>query len=60
LVCRPIIVVIMENERKKLSDRIDDIDWSKLLTWTTLISISAIAYYSLGALKHWKELKKIK
>jgi hypothetical protein len=50
----------MENERKKLSDRIDDIDWSKLLTWTTLISISAIAYYSLGALKHWKELKKIK
>ena len=50
----------MENEEKKLTDRIDNIDWGKLLTWTTIISITAIAYYSLGAIKHWKELKKIK
>jgi hypothetical protein len=50
----------MENEEKKLSDRINNIDWNKFLTWTTLISITAIAYYGLGAIKHWKELKRLK
>ena len=53
-------MVIMENERKKLSERIDNIDWSKFITWTTLLSITAIAYYGLGAVKYWKELKKLK
>ena len=50
----------MENEVKKLSDRIDNIVWSKLLTWTTIISITAIAYYGLGAIKHFKEIKNLK
>lgn len=44
----------MENEEKKLTDRINNIDLSKLLTWTTVISIAMIAFYSLGAIKHWK------
>jgi hypothetical protein len=50
----------MENEEKKLSDRINNVDWGKLLTWTTIISISMIAFYSLGAIKHWKEIKRLK
>lgn len=50
----------MENEDKKLVDRINEIDWHKFLTWTTLISISAIAFYGLGAIKHWKEIKNLK
>jgi hypothetical protein len=50
----------MENEEKKLSDRSNTIDWNKFLTWTTLISITAIAFYSLGAIKHWKEIKRLK
>jgi hypothetical protein len=50
----------MENEDKKLVDRINQIDWNKFITWTTFISISAIAFYSLGAIKHWKEIKKLK
>jgi len=50
----------MENEEKRLSDRINTIEWNKLLTWTTIISISMIAFYSLGAIKHWKEIKNLK
>ena len=51
----------MENEEnKKLGERISEIDWHKFLTWTTLISLTAIAYYGLGAFKHWKEIKKLK
>jgi hypothetical protein len=53
-------MVIMENEEKKLTDSIDNINWSKFLTWTTIISITAIAYYGLGAFKHWKEIKRLK
>jgi len=53
-------MVIMETEEKKLTDRINNIDWSKFLTWTTIISITAIAYYGLGAIKHWKEIKNMK
>ncbi len=50
-----------ENEKeKKLIDRVSDISWNRFITWTTLISISAIAFYSLGAYKHWKEIKKLK
>lgn len=53
-------MVKMEEEKKKLSERIDNIDWGKFLTWTTIISITAIAYYGLGAIKHWKEIKMLK
>jgi hypothetical protein len=53
-------MVIMENEEKRLVDRISEIEWHKFVTWTTLISITAIAFYSLGAIKHWKEIKNIK
>ena len=53
-------MVIMVNEEKKLTDRIDNIDWSKFLTWTTIVSITMIAFYSLGAIKHWKEIKNLK
>jgi hypothetical protein len=50
----------MENEEKNLVDRISEINWHKFLTWTTLISITAIAYYGLGAIKHFKEIKRLK
>jgi hypothetical protein len=54
-------MVIMEQEQiKNTRDKISEINWNKFITWTTLISISAIAYYSLGAYKHWKEIKKLK
>ena len=53
-------MVIMENEEKKLVDKISDIQWNKFLTWTTIISVTMIAFYSLGAIKHWKEIKRLK
>lgn len=53
-------MVIMENQEKRLVDKINEIDWKNFITWTTLISITAIAYYSLGAIKHFKEIKKLK
>jgi hypothetical protein len=54
-------MVIMENkDEKKIVDRINDIDWSKFMTWTTVISLTMIAYYGIGALKHWKEYSKLK
>ncbi len=49
----------METEEKKLSDRINEIDWGKFLTWTTIVSVTMIAFYGLGAIKHWKEIKKL-
>lgn len=45
-------------EKQKIGFK--SIEWKKFLTWTTIISITAIAYYGLGAFKHWKEIKKIK
>ena len=53
-------MVIMEDEEKKLVDKISDIQWHKFLTWTTIISVTMIAFYSLGAIKHWKEIKRLK
>lgn len=50
----------MENEEKKILDGITEIQWHKFLTWTTVISVTMIAFYSLGAIKHWKEIKKLK
>jgi hypothetical protein len=49
----------MENEEKKFSDRINEIDWGKFVTWTTIVSLTMIAFYGLGAIKHFKEIKKL-
>lgn len=49
----------METEEKKLSDRINEIDWGKFVTWTTIVSLTMIAFYGLGAIKHFKEIKKL-
>lgn len=47
-------------EEKKLVDRINDIDWKKFTTLTTVVSISMILFYSLGAYLHYKSIKKLK
>jgi len=47
-------------EEKKITDKINDIDWKKFVTITTLVSLTMIAFYGLGAYKHWKEIKKLK
>ena len=49
----------MEEEGKKISDKINEIDWRNFVTWTTIVSITMIAFYGLGALKHFKEIKKL-
>jgi hypothetical protein len=50
----------VKEEEEKLVDEIKNFDWKKLATWTTIISITMIAFYGLGAIKHWKEIKKLK
>jgi len=47
-------------EEKKIVDRINDIDWKKFTTLTTVVSISMILFYSLGAYLHLKNIKKLK
>jgi hypothetical protein len=47
-------------EEKKLVDRINEIDWKKFTTLTTVVSISMIIFYSLGAYLHYKNIKKLK
>lgn len=49
-----------QEEEDKLIDAIKDFNWKKFATWTTIISITMIAFYGLGAIKHWKEIKKLK
>ena len=49
----------MEEEGKKISDKINEIDWRNFVTWTTVVSITMIAFYGLGAVKHFKEIKKL-
>jgi hypothetical protein len=50
----------MKEEEEKLVEGIKNFDWKSLATWTTVISITMIAFYGLGAIKHWKEIKKLK
>lgn len=47
-------------EDKKFLEKLNQLDWSKIATWTTVISISMVLFYSLGAYKHFIEIKKIK
>lgn len=53
----------MSNQQENsnsLVDAIKQVDWKKFVTWTTIISVTMIAFYGLGAIKHWKEIKKLK
>jgi hypothetical protein len=50
----------LKEEEEKLVEGIKNFDWKKLATWTTVISITMIAFYGLGAIKHWKEIKRLK
>ena len=52
----------MYNQEKEnnLIETIKEFNWKRFATWTTIISITMIAFYGLGAIKHWKEIKKLK
>ena len=55
-----IVLKKLKEEEEKLVEGIKNFDWKKLATLTTVISITMIAFYGLGAIKHWKEIKKLK
>jgi hypothetical protein len=46
-----------ENGKKTV---IRNIQWDKFVNYATAVSIAMIAFYTLGAIKHWKEIKKMK
>lgn len=49
-----------KEQDSSLIDTIKNFNWRKIATWTTVISLTMIAFYGLGAIKHWKEIKKLK
>jgi uncharacterized iron-regulated protein len=47
-------------EEKNYEKLMDAINWRNFVNLATIVSITMIAFYGLGALKHWKEIGKMK
>jgi hypothetical protein len=51
---------MLEEEEKKVEKLINSINWRSFVNLATIVSITMIAFYGLGAFKHWKEIGKMK